>query len=546
MKTGKLFHFLIILIINLISVTGIAQENINRIFDASSIKIAEVRTNTIRSDFGPSVVGDTLYFTSYSDEVLGKPDLKLRNSAFYDLFRAKIDEHGNTLTEREPVSEFLTKYHDGPVSYCKATRELFLTQSDNASVSVLPKFYKKDTIRLRIIIAKQINGKWTSVINFPYNNPKYSVGHPAISLTGDTLVFSSDQPGGYGQTDLYYSVKEAGLWSTPVNMGPQINTSGKEEFSFIAHNHTGRCFLIFASTGRPGFGGLDLYYTQFPYYNNEIEHLGAPINTPDDDFDMVVPDDAEFGYLASNRPGTGSDDIYKFTFKKFIEPVVVIPPPEPLSPVKELYVYNTRTRQPIANAKILTIDTSTYKTDPGGKAALLNNNKDEYEVVAQKFGFNPAKKFLMAKVVAKGDINRDTLWMDPIVGKITLLNIYYDYDKSDILPESAVELDRLIAFMNENPDFKVQLSSHTDSRGNDTYNLRLSEQRAQSAVQYIVLHGIKADRITGKGYGETKLLNKCANGVECTPPEHRQNRRTEIFIPEIGKSNDVKQTEGDH
>ena len=433
----------------------------------------------------------------------------------------------------------------GPVSYCKATGELFLTQSDNASASVLPKFHKRDTIRLRIIIAKQINGKWTSGISFPYNNPKYSVGHPAISLTGDTLVFSSDQPGGYGKTDLYYSVRENGIWSVPVNMGPQINTSGKEEFSFIAHTRTGRCFLIFASTGRPGFGGLDLYYTQFPYNNNEIEHFGAPINTPDDDFDMVIPDDADFGYLASNRPGTGSDDIYRFAFKRLAEPVVVIPPPEPLSPVKELYVYNTRTRKPILDAKILSCDNTSFSTDQVGMAALSNNSKNECEVLAQKFGFNPSKKLLMAKLITKGSVNRDTIWMDPTIGKITLLNIYYDLNKSDILPEAAAELDRLIGFMNENPDLKVELSSHNDSRGNDAYNMRLSERRAQSAVKYIVSHGINSGRISGKGYGETHLLNKCANGVDCTPQEHRQNRRTEIFVPEIGKSSDFKQTEGD-
>ncbi len=546
MMAGKRYFFFILLFLNLISLTVFAQERNNQIFNPSTIKSGEVKTNTIRSDFGPSVVGDTLYFTSYSDKVLGKPDKKLRESAFYDLFRAKIDKDGNTISEREPVAEFLTKYHDGPVSYCENTGELFVTQSDNAAAAKSPKSNKKDTIRLRIVIAKKINGKWTSLTYFPYNNPAYSVGHPAISSTGDTLVFSSDQHGGFGQTDLYYSIRKGGKWSLPVNMGASINTSGKEEFSFITHNHTGGSFLVFASTRSGGFGGLDMYYTRFPFNNDKIEHFAAPINTPDDDFGMVIIPDAEFGYFSSNRPGTGFDDIYKFTFKKFAEPVAVKPLPLPMLPVEELYVFNTRTRKPIMDTKIITCDSALILTGPGGKAALPDNKQNECEVSATKFGFNPVKKLLIAKLVTKGELNRDTIWMDPIIGRVTLLNIYYDYDKSDVLPESAVELDRLIAFMNENPDLKVQLSSHTDSRGNDAYNMRLSEQRAQSAVKYIVSNGIKADRITGKGYGETQLVNKCANGVDCTPQEHRQNRRTEIFVPEIGKSNEVKQTEGDY
>ena len=536
-------YFLLLMMISRISLVGYTQEKSDTIFQGVPEKIFEIKTNTIRSDFGPAVVGDTLYFTTYSDKILGEPDLKLRKSAFYDLYKAAIDKNGNTISKREPLFEFLTKYHDGPVSYCERTGELFVTQSDNVAAAKPTEKSVRDTIKLRIVIAKRVNGKWTNITNFPYNNPAYNVGHPAISITGDTLVFSSDIKGGFGETDLYYSIRKNGKWGLPENMGANINTSGKEEFSFLTHNSTGGCFLIFASTGRFGLGGLDLYYTRFPVNNSKIVHFDPPINTANDDFGMVIPPDREFGYMTSNRPGTGNDDIYKFTFKKpVIKPFNGI-----LSPVKELYVFNRRTLRPISSGLVRSCDKQIYLSDQRGEVDMLTNSNENCEVFASKTGYRDVSKVMVAKILKIGEVNRDTIWMEPALGKnITLNNIYYDFDRSDILPEAAKELDILVSFMNENPDLKVILSSHTDSRGNDNYNLKLSQRRAESAVKYIVAHGIQAGRITGIGYGETRLVNKCANGVDCTPQEHRQNRRTEIFIPEFGKALDIMQTEGQY
>jgi outer membrane protein OmpA-like peptidoglycan-associated protein len=535
-------YFLTPVMLMLISLVGKTQERDNRIFEEPVLKISEVKTNTIRSDFGPAVVMDSLYFTSYSDKILGQPDKKLRKNAFYDLYRAKIDANGNTVSKREPIMEFLTKYHDGPVSFCERTGELFVTQSDNTTAAEATKMSTRDTIRLRIVIAKQVKGKWTSIIPFPYNNLAYSVGHPAISLTGDTLVFSCDKKGGFGETDLYYSIRKDGLWGWPVNMGDRINTSGKEEFPFITHNKSGGSFLIFSTNGRFGLGGLELFYSRFSLDNIKVEHFDAPLNSTDDDFAMVIPPDTEFGFLTSNRPGTGNDDVYKFDFKKVVRPDVDI-----MFPVKELYLYNRKTNNPISGGMIRSCDKQIYLSDQRGEVDMLTKTTGNCEVIASKTGYSEVSKILVAKVVKKGEVNRDTIWMVPALGTtITLKNIYYDYDKWDILSESAKELDVLVSFMNENPDLKVLLTSHTDSRGNDLYNLKLSQRRAGSAVKYVVSHGISSGRITGIGMGETQLVNTCANGVNCTPQEHRQNRRTEIFIPEFGKARDVPQTEGQY
>ena len=320
-------------------------------------------------------------------------------------------------------------------------------------------------------------------------------------------------------------------------------TSGKEEFPFIYQNHHGGSYLIFASNGRFGFGGLDLYYTKFPFHNDKIEHFDAPINTQFDDFGMVIPSNAGYGYITSNRPGTGNDDIYKFTFEKLSAPIPVIK----YYPVKVLYVFNRKTLGPISNSLIRACDKQEYLSDQGGKVDMATKQNGDCEVIASKTGYGEIHKILVAKILKKDEISRDTIWMEPAVKeKITLNNIYYDYSKWDILPDAAKELDLLISFMKENPELKVELNSHTDSRGNDFFNLDLSQRRAESAVNYVISHGISAARIKGTGYGETHLLNRCANGVNCTAQEHRQNRRTEIYIPEYGKAMDVVQTEGQY
>lgn len=526
----------ILLVLIFLSPVTYAQSKDNRIFNDSIIKISETNINSIHSDFGPTVIKDTLFFTTFNDSLIKNTDKKLRKKEFYDLYKSKIDKQGNTISNRQPLNEFITQFNDGPVSWCDKTGELFVTQN-YLDESPKPKL-RNEINRLRIMIAKKINGHWQQVEDFPYNNPAYSVGHPAITESGDTLIFSSDKPGGFGQTDIYYSVRKNGKWEIPVNLGSRINTSGKEEFAFLTDQHLNGRFLIFASTGRFGNGGLDLYYTRFPIENSEIGHFESPINTPYDDFAMTIPTDAEFGYLTSNRPGTGDDDIYKFTFKRIIKPE---------EKFRELYVFDKSSLRPIPGVRIVSCDKQMYLTDTGGKVETLPRNGSNCEIVATTFGYPEQTKVLKPLATNSKAMSRDTIWMEMLRDqKIVLKNIYYDYDKWDILPESAKELDKLVAFMKENPEIFVLLSSHTDDRGTELYNLKLSQLRAQSAVDYIVSKGIDQSKITGTGFGKTQLINQCPDGQPCTPEQHRQNRRTEIFIPGHLKGEHVKQDKGDY
>ena len=541
MKSLFVKHNLFLLILMLYASVGYPQSKGKRIFDDSAIKISETGTNSIHSDFGPSLIQNSLYFTTFNDNLVEKSDIKLKNREFYDLYKVSVDKQGNTIGKRSPIEEFVTRFNDGPVSLCPQTGELFVTQN-YTDKSVKHKPFQTVIHRLKIIIAKQINGKWEQVAVFPHNNPGYSVGHPAITESGDTLVFSSDKPGGYGETDLYYSIRKNGKWETPVNLGPKINTVGKEEFAFITDQHFDGQYLIFSSKGRTGNGGFDLYYTPFPSDYSEIGHFERPINSESDDFAMTIPTDSEFGYLTSNRPGTGNDDIYKFTFKRIVKQQL---PPQ--KKFRDLYIFNRNSMLPIPEVGVETCDKLVYKTDNNGKIDSLPCLESNCEVKAAKFGYSAITKTLLACNTNTKEFTRDTIWMDVIVNvKIGLKNIYYDLDKWDILPESAKELDLLVSLMKENPEMKVKLGSHTDSRGTKTYNQRLSQLRAESAVNYVVMKGIVRERITATGYGESELLNKCADGVTCTPQEHRENRRTEIFIPGFGKGENIKQGKGDY
>jgi outer membrane protein OmpA-like peptidoglycan-associated protein len=521
----------IVLLISLALVlNGYSQPKKMDLFDPSTVKIMDLPVNTSLSDFGPAVIDDSLFFTSFNEGLQNKSQKEIKKKAFYDLFSSKIDNQGNTTGDRRAIFEFITRYHDGPVSYCPKTGELFITQSNYLEPGAAFKPFRKNYFNLRIIIAKRINGVWKMTESFLFNNPKYSVGHPAISFSGDTLIFSSDKPGGLGETDLYMSIRNKGLWSDPVNLGNRINTSGKDEFPSLTKNG----YLIFSSDGRQGMGGLDLYYTKLNDPKAEVVHFDSPINSINDDFAMIILPDSGFGYLTSDRSGgKGSDDIYKISFKKYREFQL------------ELLVMDSKSRRPIPGADLGFDDLLKLKSGNGGLIARKIQPDMAYSVTVKAFGYNDKTKSIKTDLFkfGDGDLMRDTVWMDMIVKRsIVMRNIYYDFDRWDILPESREELDKLTAFMVENPDIKVELSSHTDSRGSKAYNQKLSERRAQSAVDYIISKGISADRITAKGYGESMPVNKCVDGVPCTPEEYRMNRRTEFYIPEFGKSHNVDQT----
>jgi len=420
-----------------------------------------------------------------------------------------------------------TRYHVGSATFNNVGDEMYFTLTRLPEKSELAK-EKIRTINIEIYSSKKNSeGNWLTPVPFIYNNVKeYSVGDPFLSADAKTLYFSSDMPGGLGGTDLYASYRGTdGSWGKPMNL-KYINTAGNERSpSLDKDNH-----LYFSSDGRIGMGGLDIYKAGETDGNTaKVENMGYPINSPQDDFafnmNEISINPKGKVYLSSNRTGgEGSDDIYSFVERKV------------LTLRLEGVVYNKKTNQPIKNAQVTLSKIEgavlSVETDTDGKFGFKLEEQSDYSLKGNKTGFLSDNTSLTTKNLAISTVIKKDLFLDSIIPNkaIRLENIYYDFDKSNIRPDAAIELDKLVKILSDNPTIWIELGSHTDSRGNSQYNKWLSQSRANSAVQYIVDHGISKNRITAKGYGESELLNRCSDGVKCTEEEHQLNRRTEFKI----------------
>lgn len=430
--------------------------------------------NSSFSDWGPAYFGNSsLIFASDSIHDAGKRTYPWNGDGWLKLYTADLQ---GTITGEFPVQS-AGKYHVGPAAFNAALDTAYITITNSGSKnsisidnsSQIPQ--RLYTRRLELIMFTKQGTEWKENKSFSYNNPnRYSVGHAALSANGKLLYFTSDMPGGQGKTDLWYCEKLSdGSWAKPVNCGKTINTKEEEAFPVIGDDGT----LYFSSKGLPGMGGYDIFSTRGEKGSwTGPQNLKYPINSTSDDFYLSTKDGLS-GYFSSNRPGgKGNDDIYSFS----------------------------KSSMDGDEAWPLIIATTPPKVEATVKTVV------------------PARE---------PEITADQL----IIGKTFVLkNIYYDLNKSDIRPDAAIELDKLLVILNANPGLRIELSAHTDSRASDDYNLELSQRRAEAAVGYLVGKGIDRYRIVAKGYGESRLLNKCANDVECPEEDHQLNRRTEFKV----------------
>lgn len=597
MKTKYLF---IIIAFIMVALNGMAQKSI---FDEVGMSMDTLDINTPYSDFGPAVIDNELIFSAFSDNAKEKD--KKNDKAFYDLYSSNLNPIGHLVTPKRRLTTLISKYHEGPLTFCEKTGELFLSQSNWENPQIQNIVFKKKNIRLGIVIYEKTALSWEFKEKFPYNSNEYSIAHPTINSTGDTLIFVSDMPGGQGATDLYYSVRKDSTWSEPVNLGPKVNTAGKEMFPFLNSDGT----LVFSSDGQGGQGGLDLFYIHFPITaNSELKTFKGKINSAADDFGLVVHPNQRSAYFASNRVGgQGDDDIYylkmeEFRFnvstfsnytKRSIKDVIVSIVDEDGNVVangKTNESGNLPVKLDVDKKYTLVASLDNYvekvvdldMTDEGGFVeknfkvymdpiflfkgevvdilgniaipdALITINDGTktdsiYADYQGQFNYhvipeNNYKVGISAYNFFDTDLEFNTMGMKPgaidyliqlnsldVGSRIELKNIYYDLDKSNIRPDAAKELDKLVSVMQEYPDLQIRLESHTDSRGSDEYNMELSKRRSKSAFDYLVSKGIAADRIQHVGLGETQLVNQCDDGVPCTEEQHAENRRTVVEI----------------
>lgn len=510
--------------------------------DSTNYEILNTSTNTIGSDMGPAFYKDLLVFSSTSIGAKGGATYKWNELPYLKMHSAQIGPYGDLNSVQSFAPKLKTAYHDGPVSIDPKKEIIYFTR--NNYVKGKTSKSRDGVVNLKIFIGKKENDEWKLTGPFPYNSNEYSVGHPSIYKDGSVLYFASDMPGGYGKSDIYFSVFSNGQWSKPFNLGPKINTEGNEFFPFISNDGV----LYFASDGHGGLGGLDIYFS-VPERGvfSSIENLGYPVNSSKDDFGLALDSTGVKGYFASNRPGgKGDDDLYFMKIKHI--PVII-----------RGVVKDRDTKDVLADAKISvineagnTIATSVTPIDGQfefevnkGQQYTINVTKEFYtenEVVIVTASLRPndeafSEIFLEQKIEV--DNSPAPKIMEEEDGEalqvIELEYINYELDKSDIRPDAAAILDKLIGLLKEFPDLEIRIESHTDSRGSDDYNMLLSKKRAKAAFDYVVSKGIDPNRLLYHGYGETRLLNKCANGVECTEEQHEVNRRSIVKVVRKGE-----------
>jgi outer membrane protein OmpA-like peptidoglycan-associated protein/tetratricopeptide (TPR) repeat protein len=486
--------------------------------------------NTEQSEFGPAIYnGDLVFASDFSNTPAeGKP-YGWTGRGYLNIMKSSPQTAGDYWGNMGATTGFDSKlnqaYHDGPAAFSADGNSIYFTRSFFGKAK-REGIYK--TNLLKIYYAQKVDGKWGEVKPFFLNSLDFSVGHPTLSSDGQTLYFVSDMPGGIGGTDIWMCKREGENWSKPLNLGKVVNTAEDEMFPTM--NSDG--VLYFSSNGHAGYGSLDIFSTKSDNGNwTTPKNLQTPVNGAFDDFAVAFALDHKIGFFSSNRPGgVGSDDIYAFRAL-----------PAPLPAFISGFVKDKNTLQPIAGATVFVYEPKSgkvkvLKTDANGMYKVLVDKPEQYVVKGMMINFiADCSPFPLAELkpgttsMAPRDLLLDKLMINKT---FSIENIYYDFDKYNIRKDAQPQLDDLVRIMKENP-VSVELGSHTDCRGSFAYNDKLSQRRAESAVNYIVKAGIEKERIAAKGYGENQLVNKCSNGVRCTSAEHQANRRTEFKVTSI-------------
>ena len=487
--------------------------------------------NTSYSEFAPSFYKEGLIFSSDRDTGnLARYRHTWNAKDFLDLYNT------NNSSVNKLGKEVNTRLHESTSVVTKDGKTLYFTRNNFKN----GKYVKDDkgVIRLKIFKATYVDSTnvWSNIEELSINSDSYSVAHPALSNDESTLYFASDMPGTLGASDIYRaSIKEDGTLGTPENLGSNINTEARETFPFITNEDV----LYMSSDGHPGLGGLDVFATNVSdgKLNGSVVNVGESVNSKMDDFTFIFNSETKEGYFASNREeGKGADDIYSFIEN---EPLLLDCHQAVTGTVRDKI-----SNEVLAGAAIKIIDENNTEissaiTDSNGTYSIdLDCNQGNF-VRAIMEGYVPAEEYLgksdgKAKII-DFYLERDKVsggYGDDLAKLLQLSTIYFNFDKYDIRKDSEIEVQKVIAAMEKYPSLKIKVNSHTDSRGKDSYNLWLSQKRAQATVDYMISKGISKNRLEGEGYGETKLINKCSNGVRCSGEEHELNRRSEFIILE--------------
>lgn len=524
------------------------------------IKYLEI--NTTKSDYA-------LTFTDDGKVIFAMPQDEEAKTSQTELFIGDIGDEGE-ITTKETVKG---------IKPVKKVSKTGITYSDDFKTVYFSakKDKRKKSKEIEQLFKATIDdaGNWTNIQNLPFNTSKYSSGQPSLSKDGKKLYFVSNRKGTLGGKDIFVvTINDDGTYGEPTNLGDKINTIGDEITPYITDNN----LLYFSSNGRTSNNDFDIYVSEILENTvSEPFHLEAPINSINDDFAYVINKNNDAGYFSSNRlQGQDNNDIYSFILEEIV----------PEKCVQEIAgIVKDKDTQEVLNDAAMTlfdeegnqikqiitdkdgtykftldcnktytlvasslyyikdehiINTANYKNAPAleaNKFLIKKSGKELEEAIAAAKEKEPVEKEIITdedvieeeevqavneETSTKNEINKET--------EASISPIYFGFDKSNITTEAAKELDKLVDILKENTALKIEVAAYTDARGRSSYNLQLSNRRAKSTIDYLVSKGIERNRLIGKGYGESKMVNKCVDGVECSEEAHAKNRRTEIIF----------------
>ena len=494
------------------------------------------KVNSSYTEYSPMAHPEgTLYLSAIDKKELVVLDGKT-DDYFAKIYTTTQDKDGDWQTPKA-LPDLINRdgYHTGNARFSPDGSRMYFTRALTDG---------DDLAESKIFEAGGSDGKWGAPNELKNVNGNYIATHPAVGalLANEVLFFSSNMDGGEGGYDIFYSVRRGeGDYSLPVNLGSTINTQGDEWTPYFRDN-----VLYFSSTGHPGFGGFDIFSTEWDGTKwSPVTNLGLGYNSGYDDLYFSANAEGTRGFIVSNRPSdetrsikskTCCDDIFTFEIREIVVDLAT-------------YVYDSD-KQPLTEAKVTlfevtgnrTGNSNTKDSGTGNTTRFLLDFDKNYRVTVERDGYFPDNfEFNTVGLIGDNSIEQEVfLRRDPssdqemetitINQPIRLNNIYYDFDDDKILTDSEKDLQQLLDLMDEHTNMVIELSSHTDAQGSDKYNERLSQRRAQSAIDWLISRGVDPDRLVAVGYGESQILNHCVNGVSCSDDEHRFNRRTEFKI----------------
>lgn len=518
---------------------GLFLKNVNYLEaiknNSGRYKVEDAGINSQYSDYGTAVTLNKIVFASARDTgSLSQRKHSWTNQHFTDLYSADLDSEINPGAVKKFDRTVKSRFHESTPTFTKDGKTMYFTRN-NYLEGKKGKSENRVTL-IKIYKATLENEKWDNITELPFNSDNYSTAHPILSPDDKTLYFASDMPGTLGQSDLFkVQINEDGSFGTPVNLGKTINTEGRETFPFINDENE----IYFASDGHPGLGGLDVFVSKINEDGNwnEVQNVGADVNSPKDDFAYWIDTKSRKGFFSSNREGgQGFDDIYKF-----LETKKLICEQELFGKITDL-----ETKIVLPNTKVSLFDSrfnpkGEVMSDANGNYSFMVECGKTYNVRAAKTDYTTKEeKITVGKKDGRTQLDialekeQCKVAIGDDLGKcFGIKMIYFDLDKSNIRTEAALDLEKILDVLNQYPTMKLDIRSHTDSRASFKYNEALSDRRAKSTIGWLVKNGVNPNRLTGKGYGEYQLVNQCKDDVKCSEEEHQMNRRSEFIITEL-------------